>query len=463
MSQDLASSVTAPVVSNHEPSRPMANPGHAAFTFGGSLGIQFINAFTGILLARALGPDGKGELTAALLWPALLAVVFEAGLLDATTVFATRFSRRERLFSTVFYPAMGLAAVAMGLGYWLLPIVLGHAGSEVVRISQLYLLFIPVCLALGVALAVLQGQLAFKQFNALRVIVPAFTACGLVALAVGGVLTVEHVVLVYIAANLVTLVLALLTLHRQAWLSWQADWARIPSLLSFGLKSYGGILSGIVNRQGDQLLISIYLLPTQLGLYSVAVTLTAGVLLVGTSAQIITLPTVARLSDPKAQREMLGRLVRLCFWASALTGAAFIVSAPVLINLLFGPAFLPALATTEVLLLAAIMLNVNMVLAAAIRACGWPMAASCAEIAAVVVTLIGLALLLPTMGILGAAVASVLAYGASGALLLGFLRARLHVGLHDLLLPTPADVEWLSQAVGRRLHPIFGRRTPGVD
>ena len=38
-----------------------------------SVGIQAVNVFTGILLARGLGPEGRGEFAAVILWPTVLA------------------------------------------------------------------------------------------------------------------------------------------------------------------------------------------------------------------------------------------------------------------------------------------------------------------------------------------------------------------------------------------------------
>jgi Na+-driven multidrug efflux pump len=53
-------------------------------------------------------------------------------------------------------------------------------------------------------------------------------------------------------------------------------------------------------------------------------------------------------------------------------------------------------------------------------------------------------ILLPTLGLVGAAVTSLLAYSSSAAYMVWFARRRLEIGLIELLVPRPADaVQWV--------------------
>ena len=45
-----------------------------------SVAIQGLNVLTGIVLARTLGPAGRGELAAVMLWPSILAAVGSLGV-----------------------------------------------------------------------------------------------------------------------------------------------------------------------------------------------------------------------------------------------------------------------------------------------------------------------------------------------------------------------------------------------
>jgi O-antigen/teichoic acid export membrane protein len=65
---------------------------------------------------------------------------------------------------------------------------------------------------------------------------------------------------------------------------------------------------------------------------------------------------------------------------------------------------------TRVLLTAAVVLAVGRAIAAVLKGINRPLVAGAAEVLALVVTFASLAILLPTLGILGAGIASFLAY-----------------------------------------------------
>lgn len=429
----------------------------ASISFSASLIIQLLSVVTGILLARNLGPSGKGELAAAMVWAGLVTMVFELGLFDGVTFYAGRLDGRERqLFATSLYVSVALALLAALAGYYLLGAVLAHAGTEALAAARLYLLWIPVNFAKMPALAILQGKSALRAFNLVRLAVIVWSTIGLLALAAGGVFEVRNCVLVYVLANALALGAAWTMLGRAGWLGWTPDRLLVRPLLSYGIKSNVGNLSSLANQRADQLLISAFLAPAELGLYTVAVTLTSGIMLVGTSVQIVTFPLMAQLRDRDRQARVLGSVLRLTLLASLVLAVGFIVATPLLIELFFGSLFLPAISAAQLLLVAAVVLSFNLVLAGGLRGCGWPLGQGVAEIAAVAVTLASLWAFLPLMGIVGAAAASLLAYGTSTAVMLWVARQRLGLSLKDLLVPARADLIRDAHAASHSLRIAAG-------
>jgi Na+-driven multidrug efflux pump len=78
-----------------------------------------------------------------------------------------------------------------------------------------------------------------------------------------------------------------------------------------------------------------------------------------------------------------------------------------------------------VLLLAAVILSTNLVLGATLSGLGRPLDQGIGELIALAGTAASLAVLLPWLGLLGAAIASVIAYAISMAWMVHRLRARL--------------------------------------
>src|SRR5207253_4285539 len=64
--------------------------GPLPLSFAGSAGIQALNAVTGIIGARALGPHGRGELAALLIWPLAISSLGSLGLSDALAFHAAQ-------------------------------------------------------------------------------------------------------------------------------------------------------------------------------------------------------------------------------------------------------------------------------------------------------------------------------------------------------------------------------------
>ena len=83
--------------------------------------------------------------------------------------------------------------------------------------------------------------------------------------------------------------------------------------------------------------------------------------------------------------------------------------------MLFGAEFADATGVGRVLLVAGIVFALNRVLESLLQAVGRPLESSIGEGVALAVTAAGLTLLLPTLGIMGAGVTSLLAYSASSA------------------------------------------------
>lgn len=428
-----------------------------AISFGTSLTIQALNVLTGVVIARNLGPLGKGELAAIIIWPALVAVVVNLGLLDACAYYTARPGvSSSTVTRTTLILAGVLGAIGAFAGWWLVPLALGHDGSGVIRLSQMYLVWIPVNLLSLTTAASLQGTLSFVAYNACRLNVVAWTALGLVALAAAHRFSVQGALGVYIVANLLTLALGIILAWKHGLLPGKFDPGLCRPLLSYGIKSHVGNFSSLANQRGDQLLISAFLPPFDLGIYTVAVSLSAAVNLIGTSIQTITLPFVSRIADGRERSLVLGRFVRLTLVGSAAAAFALGTLVPILIDRFFGPAFMPATIIARLLLLASVVLGTNLVIGAGLRALGMPLGAGAAETVAAVVTVASLLVLLPTIGLAGAALASLLAYLTSTIVMLWTLQVRAGIAWTDLLVPRASDVAWgiaLARRLGARSWP----------
>jgi O-antigen/teichoic acid export membrane protein len=353
----------------------------------------------------------------------------------------------ETLVGTSALLATVQSLLLVGIGALLVPQVLSDYDSSTIHLALAFLAVIPLNLATLYLMGVLNGLHRYGSFQALRVLVIASAAAGVVALHFADALTVGGAVAVYLAANALTATMAAVLVARTAGrrLAFSAALAR--RLVGYGVKSHTSNVSGLLNERLDQLLISIFLAPARLGLYVVAVTMTSVTNLVGTSVSLVALPAVARLRTAEERIDAARRYIASTLLLSTLATAPLLLFTPWLIELFFGQAFRGAAGVCRVLLVAAIVLSTGRATAAILKAVNRPLDAGIAESLALVVTIPALALLLPSMGIMGAGVASLVAYGVGTLFAVHRAARALAVPARTLLFPTRGD--W---GIGRLLQ-----------
>jgi O-antigen/teichoic acid export membrane protein len=408
-----------------------------------SLAILVLSTATGVILARLLGPTGRGHLAAALLWPNLFISVGSLGLSESVVFFSAQMPGQERVVSASGLVVAICQAVFLGAAWYIAaPLILGHYGQETVRASRYMVLAFPLALMPIVANAVLLGRFDVRSYNLQRLSGVTLTALGLAALYLFRVSSVVAVVVVYLAVGALTLGYSFGNLASQRWMGFRASRTLMRSLLRFGIRSHLGTVSGIANQNADQAVISLALSPFYLGLYSVALTLPAGVSVIGGSLATIALPAVAAAGSTDDMRRTLAGLVKATLALSALAAGTLAIATPALIKIFFGSAFLAGTAVAEVLLLASILASANRVSSAGLRAFNRPLQAGAGDLLAAIITVISLLLLVPAIGLMGAAIAVSLASAANFGFNL-WTCTRLGISARALLIPTSADVREL--------------------
>ena len=133
--------------------------------------ITAVGFASSVLIARALGPEGRGQLAAALMWPTTVAALSTLGLPHAFAYAAgARWTSAGRLarFGTVFALVVGLP---MALAYFLAaPYLLRVAFPESALSVRLFGCFIPLTLWAGLWMAIYQGTGDFVTWNMAKVL-----------------------------------------------------------------------------------------------------------------------------------------------------------------------------------------------------------------------------------------------------------------------------------------------------
>jgi len=419
-----------------------------AGSFAATGTIQLIQAVIGVLLARILGPEDRGELAAVILWPTLLTTIGSFGLAQSVTYFAARSKDTATLVGTTLGLVAADAVLLIGIGLAIVPLVLSGHESDVVHTTQLFLVaFVPLNLLVITMNSILNGLHRFAWFQSIRVLMIVVTLATLGAFALVDELTIRNAAIGYVAGFAVTAILATGVVLRTTGLRLGFERAMARQLLGFGFKAQFSTSLWSLNERADQLVISAFLSATSLGLYVVAVTLTSLTTLVGFSFALVALPLIARLDSEEEKRRVARLVVSSTLAAGVLVSVPIFVAEPWLIDLLFGSEFAEAADVGRVLLVGGVVFALSRVLESVLQALGRPLDSSVGEGLALIMTAAGLAALLPLMGIMGAGITSVLAYSVGATYLLFRVRKVLGLSIRKMLIP-PRDLYGRLRSLG---------------
>ncbi len=201
-----------------------------------SLAIQGALVFSGVLSARLLGPDLRGNLTLAILLPGVVAAVASLSFANAIAYFTARDRvAAPNLLATslvLAVPIIIAAELAHLVLFWLL---FGGDETEVRAAALPSLLVAPALIVLALAAAHLQGMRRFRAMNTLRVAPYVLYGTGVTACYLLEARSLSIVIWTYSLSFGIVALLSLITLRRAMAMADRST--RLPSRRSnFGIR-----------------------------------------------------------------------------------------------------------------------------------------------------------------------------------------------------------------------------------
>ncbi|MGH9278678.1 MAG: polysaccharide biosynthesis C-terminal domain-containing protein [Acidimicrobiales bacterium] len=413
---------------------------------------------TGPLMARALGPSGRGEVAAATVYATLITLLASLGLPAAVGYSsATKLHAIPALLATTLRYAVWLTlpmiAVAVAITAGPLSDLSpgGRLGAAVM------IAIVPVGVLGNCLAAILVSEEALGPLTRLRILPPLLATLCTVAMYVVGNLTV-----------LVALAIGVGTVVWTALLAWRLvrlrPHGRAPFgwMVRFGLRGYPGTLAVFTTHMIDQAVIFAMLGSRPLGFYAVAVTISAIPNSVWLAIYSGYFARVAEEEDRIARGMLISQALRLTLLASVLVSAAIAVASPLLLPVLYGQEFARAVGPLLLLLPGTVVFCASMVGESFLTATGRPGRVTFAELSGLALTLVGLPIVVPRWGIVGAAILSSVSYSVVLAVCVTFLRQGGPVSLRIQRTDLVAFAD-LARNLSRRVRPGHGVRATPAD
>lgn len=386
-------------------------------TAGFNLATTAVGAVTGVLLARWLGPSGRGDYAAVMAYFGLSLVFFELGLGSSVVYHVSKWRSTHadyvRTAAALLVPlALVAALVAALLGLTV------FGGSPVRRAAFLVLpLGIVFCFAGAPASFALQS-IDLAKWNLVRLSQP--VAFSLLIVGAHLLTTLDVVLVVNLMAT---------TFAAQSVLSWwlyrraatyKGHFRRdqVRPMLRFGVLNMSSSAPNALNSRADQLVLALLVSASALGEYAVAVSLSV---LAGPLVLAFGHVSFPRLARGESVRDTIRTAVRGSIAVSVMSMAAIVVAGPFVVPVLFGAGYGSVTVLLLILAPGAAVVVVNQVLGDILRGLGRPGAVAVCEWFGIVATIVGLFLLVPRVGVMGAAVTSTVTYVVVFLMLLYFV------------------------------------------
>lgn len=385
-----------------------------------SLAVTFA---AGIATARVLGPVDRGRLAALLGWSGLAHIVGSFGVPSAIVFFSSHRDSANALFITQRVPRLvllhTLATLVLAVGLlWFI----GRRVAVPVPTALLFSVWASMGTLTASVICLYQGVGQFRRVHLLRAgsqILPA--ACVVLLWASSASFSLQAVAGVYAAVLLATGGLAAAMLRssvrsivRSAHVSEQERPADLTVIYRYAVASLFSLAGQTLNTRVDQLVLSLRGPTATLGTYAVAYPFAMVATPLSTGLAIVGFRQVAA-AEPAQQRRVVLRLVRLSGLVGVAVMCLVLISAGLVIPIVFGESFRHAAPIARVLAVGGAAASVTHVLGTCLRAAGKPAVVGKAELVGALVTGVG-AFFVARLG--GVAVAIAASCGFLAALLL---------------------------------------------
>ena len=389
--------------------------------FSVTFGSRIVGLAAGIgiasCLAWNLGPEGRGSYAVAMLLLTILSVVFMVGCDVASRYFvASKKWSVSKGIVNIFILGGACSAVAIVVGLIITKLPLPFVSKASVWAFRLALLGIPITVFAATFLRMLAAVQEFEWFaiiSIVRVVSHLLFVLTFVWFFSWGV---EGALLALLVSSTLVISLSLMFFRLRYDLRWvRPELSNLREMFFFGARYYVGKISNEVNFRVGTLILAFFASESEIGLFAVAASFASQVMIVPNALINVLFPRVA--ADDTGRRELVAQCARV---TGVICGGLLLtlaVFAEPIVALLFSPKFLPTVPLVRIIAVGLFLYCACKVFGPYLVGTNHPGLESTAVMAGMVSNLLLLWVLLPQLGLIGAAISMSVGYFVSSMIL----------------------------------------------
>jgi O-antigen/teichoic acid export membrane protein len=354
----------------------------SAWSAATNYSIAFSALLGGIAVARSLGPIGRGQLAAAVVWSVALSSLATLGLPASLAYHVAKYPSHARQYLRMSLVAgVGAGVACAAFDFVFLTFVLAHRQHISTGVAASFSLWVFLLTVAIYPIAYLQGTSQFSRWNVCRAMTNAGPGIAMILLWLLNILSIQSVAFCYVVASLATIAMgfffvALLHSGRSA----SSHGAEIleeegisnKSFWLYGVRNFPSVMMATANSRVDQFILTVVASPAQLGIYVVASSPSALLVPLVNGFSSVHQISIAMMDDVQQATLLAHRMLRRGATIAFCSSAVVAILLPFAIPLVFGQKFQASIAPAEILVWGGCFFAIDLVLAAALLGLGRP-------------------------------------------------------------------------------------------
>lgn len=406
-----------------------------------------LSLISGVMTARLLGSSGRGQIAAIVTIGQTIGWAVSIGCFQAIVFHNSRSPADARAnVGTWIAIAVPMGLVGIVIGELIVGPLFKEQSAETVHLARLWILLIPLMPISEALSGALVASRDFAAANLLRIMQQVITVSVYLVLWLAGAFSVEAVMITQLIVVTSYLALLLVRTHRRIGIHWpRRRLAR--SGLSYGFRAQASNIGGQLNSRLDLFIMPAFLVASQIGLYAVAVSVSALIVSLAGSLTMIVQP-VAASGGPRSEWQ-IAQMFHATMLMGVLLAIPVAVLAPWLLEIVYSSQFSGAAGALRLLAPGAVLLAMTNFVVSGLYGQNRPATAGATQLPGVAITLVGLFLFLRSGGIEAAALISSITYATSLIIASTVYLNRAAIGWRELFDPR-ATASAIAERVSTR-------------
>lgn len=378
---------------------------NSAETFLTRIFLICLGLITTVIIARILGPEGRGIYAVAVAVAALGSQLGNLGLHASCVYFVARDNK--------LLPALWGNAISAGLAIGVLVsivvcfmVTFFNVFSLLKNNMVLYwtLVLLPISLIYLLAQNLLLGLQLIRTYNVVEIIAKVSGVFGIITLFFLDWIKVDLILAITVCSSIIATVICLKKLNSMA--SPEFSWPVFKNMILYGIKPYFSDLISFIMLKSNILFVGFLLGAEEAGYYSIVVQLSDIIIMLPMTIGMIAFPRISAMQEgqwefiKKLTQQVALLMIVICIIAALL--------AKPMIPLLFGKSFIKSIPLFSLSLIGIYFLSVQSVLVKYLAARGYPVSITFAWFFAMVLNLSLTLTLIHKVGLYGVVWSSVI-------------------------------------------------------